>query len=92
MDSVIEPILVGYGKRHGIELEEIPEAFHPIAGKNQIRGKEFLSTQSKWHKTHLMNRSAQNLLRRRKLQQRSRPCIRAPRYQRRERCNCDCQT
>ncbi|KAE8363478.1 FAD binding domain-containing protein [Aspergillus caelatus] len=37
MDSVIEPILVGYGKRHGIELEEIPEAFHPIAGKNQIK-------------------------------------------------------
>ncbi|KAB8228781.1 putative phenol 2-monooxygenase [Aspergillus alliaceus] len=37
MDSVIEPILVGYGKRHSVELEEIPECFYPFGGKNQIR-------------------------------------------------------
>ncbi|PYH95652.1 putative phenol 2-monooxygenase [Aspergillus ellipticus CBS 707.79] len=36
-DSLIEPILVGYGRRHEVELEEIPESFYPITGKNQIR-------------------------------------------------------
>ncbi|KAB8078615.1 FAD binding domain-containing protein [Aspergillus leporis] len=37
VDSVIEPILVGYGKRHSVELEEFPGCFYPIAGENQIR-------------------------------------------------------
>ncbi|PLB46453.1 phenol 2-monooxygenase, partial [Aspergillus steynii IBT 23096] len=37
IDSLIEPIFVGHGKRHEIELEQIPECFYPITGKNQIR-------------------------------------------------------
>ncbi|PYH49728.1 putative phenol 2-monooxygenase [Aspergillus saccharolyticus JOP 1030-1] len=36
-DSLIEPILVGYGQRHGIELDEIPQCFYPVTGKNQTR-------------------------------------------------------
>ncbi|KAL3469636.1 FAD binding domain-containing protein [Aspergillus californicus] len=35
-DSLIEPILVGYGSRHNIELDQIPSAFYPITGKNKI--------------------------------------------------------
>lgn len=38
-DSLIEPILVGCGRRHDIELDQIPPAFYPVTGKNQIRGK-----------------------------------------------------
>ncbi|KAL4960857.1 putative phenol 2-monooxygenase [Aspergillus stella-maris] len=30
VDSLIEPVLVGYGSRHDIELEQIPLAFYPI--------------------------------------------------------------
>jgi phenol 2-monooxygenase len=37
-DSLIEPILVGYGSRHSVELSQIPSAFYPITGKNQIKG------------------------------------------------------
>ncbi|KAL5338265.1 thioredoxin-like protein [Aspergillus crustosus] len=37
VDSLIEPILVGYGSRHGIELDQIPPAFYPVTGKNQIK-------------------------------------------------------
>ncbi|KAL4736366.1 FAD binding domain-containing protein [Aspergillus similis] len=36
-DSLIEPILVGHGPRHDIELEQIPPAFYPVTGKNQIK-------------------------------------------------------
>ncbi|PYI05529.1 phenol 2-monooxygenase [Aspergillus sclerotiicarbonarius CBS 121057] len=36
-DSLIEPILVGYGKRHGVELAQVPECFYPMTGKNHIR-------------------------------------------------------
>ncbi|KAJ0415178.1 FAD binding domain-containing protein [Aspergillus carlsbadensis] len=36
-DSLIEPILVGYGPRHDVELNQIPSAFYPITGKNQIK-------------------------------------------------------
>ncbi|PYH85677.1 hypothetical protein BO82DRAFT_429176 [Aspergillus uvarum CBS 121591] len=36
-DSLIEPILVGYGRRHSVELEEIPSCFYPVTGKNQTR-------------------------------------------------------
>ncbi|KAL4907206.1 hypothetical protein BDW74DRAFT_189734 [Aspergillus multicolor] len=36
-DSLIEPILVGYGPRHDIELDQIPSAFYPVTGKNQIK-------------------------------------------------------
>ncbi|KAL4928643.1 FAD binding domain-containing protein [Aspergillus undulatus] len=37
VDSLIEPILVGHGPRHNIELDQIPPAFYPITGKNKIR-------------------------------------------------------
>ena len=37
-DSLIEPILVAHGKRHGVELEQIPHSFYPFTGKNHIRG------------------------------------------------------
>jgi phenol 2-monooxygenase len=30
--------LIGHGSRHGVELEQIPECFYPISGKNQTRG------------------------------------------------------
>ncbi|RAH69090.1 putative phenol 2-monooxygenase [Aspergillus aculeatinus CBS 121060] len=36
-DSLIEPILVGYGQRHSVELDEIPSCFYPVTGKNQTR-------------------------------------------------------
>ncbi|KAL4918330.1 FAD binding domain-containing protein [Aspergillus aurantiobrunneus] len=36
-DSLIEPILVGYGPRHNIELDQIPSAFYPVTGKIRIR-------------------------------------------------------
>ncbi|PWY65706.1 phenol 2-monooxygenase [Aspergillus heteromorphus CBS 117.55] len=36
-DSLVEPILVGYGRRHDVEFERIPKVFYPITGKNQIR-------------------------------------------------------
>ncbi|RDW70520.1 putative phenol 2-monooxygenase [Aspergillus mulundensis] len=36
-DSLIEPILVGYGPRHDIELDQIPPAFYPVTGENQIK-------------------------------------------------------
>ncbi|KAJ5611360.1 hypothetical protein N7510_008079 [Penicillium lagena] len=36
-DSLIETILVGHGKRHDVELEQIPECFYPVSGKNQTR-------------------------------------------------------
>ncbi|PWY88562.1 putative phenol 2-monooxygenase [Aspergillus sclerotioniger CBS 115572] len=36
-DSVIEPMLVGYGKRDGVELAQVPECFRPITGKHHIR-------------------------------------------------------
>lgn len=38
MDSLIETIVIGHGKRHDVELEQIPEVFYPVAGKNQTRG------------------------------------------------------
>ncbi|KAJ5641818.1 hypothetical protein N7490_005818 [Penicillium lividum] len=37
VDSLIEFIVVGHGKRHDIELEQIPECFYPVTGKNQTR-------------------------------------------------------
>ncbi|KAF3384385.1 3-hydroxybenzoate 4-monooxygenase [Penicillium rolfsii] len=37
VDSLIETIVIGYGKRHDVELEEIPEVFYPVTGKNQTR-------------------------------------------------------
>lgn len=40
MDSLIEPIFVGYGKRHSVEMEQIPECFYPYTGKNHVRGKK----------------------------------------------------
>ncbi|GFF73250.1 phenol 2-monooxygenase, putative [Aspergillus lentulus] len=37
VDSLIEPILVGHGNRHAVELEQIPECFYPVTGKHQIK-------------------------------------------------------
>ncbi|KAJ5559195.1 hypothetical protein N7461_003167 [Penicillium sp. DV-2018c] len=37
IDTVIETILVAHGKRHSVELDQIPECFYPVTGKNQIR-------------------------------------------------------
>ena len=37
IDSLIELVLVASGKRHEIELEQIPECFYPVSGKNHIR-------------------------------------------------------
>ncbi|KAI9930611.1 hypothetical protein MW887_011365 [Aspergillus wentii] len=37
VDSLIEPILVAHGKRHAVELDQIPECFYPFTGKNQVR-------------------------------------------------------
>lgn len=37
IDSLIEPILVAHGKRHDIELQQIPESFYPFSGKNKTR-------------------------------------------------------
>ncbi|KAL2869169.1 putative phenol 2-monooxygenase [Aspergillus lucknowensis] len=52
-DSLIEPILVGYGPRHSIELDQIPSSFYPITGKNQIKDlhKIFFDDES-YNKTH----------------------------------------
>ncbi|KAJ5690870.1 hypothetical protein N7462_005262 [Penicillium macrosclerotiorum] len=36
-DSLIETIIIGHGKRHDVELENIPECFYPVAGKNRTR-------------------------------------------------------
>lgn len=38
IDSLIEAILIGHGKRHAVELEQIPECFYPVSGKTQTRG------------------------------------------------------
>lgn len=53
MDSLIELILVAYGNRHEIELDQIPEAFYPISGKNKVRDlhKIFFDDES-YSKTH----------------------------------------
>ncbi|KAJ5453481.1 uncharacterized protein N7458_004437 [Penicillium daleae] len=37
VDSLIETIVIGHGKRHDVELEQIPEVFYPVTGKNQTR-------------------------------------------------------
>ncbi|KAI9373350.1 FAD binding domain-containing protein [Aspergillus egyptiacus] len=37
VDSLIEPILVAHGPRHDVELNQIPSAFYPVTGKNQIK-------------------------------------------------------
>ncbi|KAJ5953584.1 hypothetical protein N7454_000480 [Penicillium verhagenii] len=37
LDSLIETIVIGHGKRHDVELEQIPESFYPLTGKNQTR-------------------------------------------------------
>jgi phenol 2-monooxygenase (NADPH) len=37
-DSLIEPVVVAYGDRYQIDLEEIPECFRPVTGKYQIAG------------------------------------------------------
>ncbi|KAK4863990.1 hypothetical protein LT330_010200 [Penicillium expansum] len=37
IDSLIEAILIGHGKRHAVELEQIPECFYPVSGKTQTR-------------------------------------------------------
>ncbi|KAF9883020.1 hypothetical protein FE257_004333 [Aspergillus nanangensis] len=37
VDSLIEPILVAFGKRHDTELEDIPEIFYPVQARNNIR-------------------------------------------------------
>ncbi|KAF9894387.1 hypothetical protein FE257_007890 [Aspergillus nanangensis] len=37
VDGLIEPILVAHGKRHEIELGQIPTAFYPFSGKNKTR-------------------------------------------------------
>ncbi|OKL56262.1 hypothetical protein UA08_08502 [Talaromyces atroroseus] len=36
IDSLIEPILVAYGNRHEIELDQVPESFYPISGKHKV--------------------------------------------------------
>ena len=36
IDSLIELVLVASGKRHEVELEQIPEFFYPVSGKNHI--------------------------------------------------------
>ncbi|KAJ6021489.1 hypothetical protein N7540_006993 [Penicillium herquei] len=36
-DSLMELIIVGHGNRHDIELEQIPECFYPVTGKNQTQ-------------------------------------------------------
>ncbi|KAJ5736439.1 uncharacterized protein N7483_001564 [Penicillium malachiteum] len=36
-DSLMELIIVGHGNRHDVELEQIPECFYPVTGKNQTR-------------------------------------------------------
>jgi phenol 2-monooxygenase len=38
VDSLIETIVVGHGKRQDVELEQIPECFYPATGQNQTRG------------------------------------------------------
>lgn len=40
VDSLIEPIFIGHGKRHAVELEQIPDCFYPLTGKNNVRGRE----------------------------------------------------
>ncbi|KAJ5577451.1 uncharacterized protein N7459_006415, partial [Penicillium hispanicum] len=35
-DSLIETIIVGHGKRHEVELEQIPEWFYPVADLHKI--------------------------------------------------------
>ncbi|KAJ5232111.1 hypothetical protein N7468_005067 [Penicillium chermesinum] len=37
IDGLLETVVIGYGKRHNVELEQIPEIFYPAVGKNQIR-------------------------------------------------------
>ncbi|KAJ5722740.1 hypothetical protein N7488_000775 [Penicillium malachiteum] len=37
IDSLMELIVVGHGKRHNVELEQIPGCFYPVTGKNQTR-------------------------------------------------------
>ncbi|RJE23942.1 Phenol 2-monooxygenase [Aspergillus sclerotialis] len=37
VDSLIEPIFVGHGQRHAVELEQIPDCFYPLTGKNHVR-------------------------------------------------------
>lgn len=37
-DSLIETVVVGHGSRHAVELEQIPECFYPVSGKNKVRG------------------------------------------------------
>ena len=39
-DSLIETVIVGHGKRHAVELDQIPECFYPLTGKNQVRGRK----------------------------------------------------
>ncbi|KAJ5756831.1 hypothetical protein N7533_006374 [Penicillium manginii] len=36
-DSLIENIVIGHGKRYDVELEQIPECFYPMTGKNHTR-------------------------------------------------------
>ncbi|KAJ5263894.1 hypothetical protein N7478_011499 [Penicillium angulare] len=36
-DSLIETLVIGHGKRHDIEIHQIPECFYPVVGKNQTR-------------------------------------------------------
>ncbi|KAJ5159398.1 uncharacterized protein N7482_006402 [Penicillium canariense] len=36
-DSLIEVVVIGHGKRHDVELEQIPQCFYPVAGMNQTR-------------------------------------------------------
>ncbi|KAJ5728159.1 hypothetical protein N7493_004489 [Penicillium malachiteum] len=37
IDSLMELIVVGHGKRHDVELEQIPECFYPVTSKNQTK-------------------------------------------------------
>ena len=39
IDSLIEPLVIGYGDRHKVELEQLSQCFYPATGKWKIRGK-----------------------------------------------------
>ena len=39
IDSLIEPLVIGYGDRHRVELNQLSESFYPVTGVWRIRGK-----------------------------------------------------
>lgn len=40
--GLIEPVLVGFGDRHLVEMDEIPVAFRPYIRAKRVRGMLFL--------------------------------------------------